>query len=47
VLALAELGKVRCRITTRPLPEVNRALEDLGRGQVIGRVVLAVPQPAA
>ena len=47
VLALAELGKVRCRITTRPLPEVNRALGDLERGQVIGRVVLAVPQPAA
>jgi len=43
VLALAELGKVRCRITTLPLLEVNRALEDLERGQVIGRVVLRIP----
>jgi len=45
VLALAELGKVRCRVTTRPLPEVNHGLEDLSRGQVIGRVVLALSQP--
>jgi len=43
VLALAELNKVRCRITPRPLPEINCALEDLERGQVIGRIVLTIP----
>ena len=43
VLALAELDKVRCRITARPLPQANQALEELERGQVIGRLVLAIP----
>ena len=46
VLGLAELGKVRCQIATRPLLEVNRALEDLDRGRVIGRVVLTISQLA-
>jgi len=43
VLALAELDKVRCRITARPWAEVNGALEDLQHGQVLGRVVLTIP----
>jgi len=43
VLALAELNKVRCRITTRPLLEVGRAFEELERGQVLGRVVVTIP----
>lgn len=43
VLALAEFEKLRCRIATLPLSEVNRALESLQRGQVIGRVVLTLP----
>jgi len=42
VLALANAGKVRCQVTTRPLPEVNRALEELDRGQITGRVVLTL-----
>jgi len=42
VLALAEAGKVHCQVTTRPLPEVNRALEELDRGQITGRVVLTM-----
>jgi len=47
VLALAEAGKLRCQVATRPLPEVNRVLEELGHGQITGRVVLAFTQPAA
>lgn len=42
VLALAEAGKLHCQVTTRPLPEVNRALEELDRGQITGRVVLTM-----
>ena len=40
VLAMATAGKVRCRVTTRPLTEANEALEELRRGQVAGRIVL-------
>ena len=40
VLALADAGKLRCQVTTRSLPEINRALEELSRGQITGRVVL-------
>jgi len=42
VLALADAGKLQCQVTTRPLPEVNRALEELDRGQITGRVVLTL-----
>jgi propanol-preferring alcohol dehydrogenase len=42
VLALAEAGKLHCQVTTRPLPEVNHALEELDRGQITGRVVLTM-----
>ena len=46
VLALADAGKVRCHVVARPLPEVNRALEELDHGQVTARIVLTLP-PAA
>jgi len=42
VLALADAGKLRCQAATRPLPEVNRALEELSAGQVTGRLVLTL-----
>jgi propanol-preferring alcohol dehydrogenase len=40
VLALAAAGRVRCQTATRPLAEVNEALEQLRDGQVSGRLVL-------
>jgi propanol-preferring alcohol dehydrogenase len=41
VLAMAEAGKVRCQVTSRPLVQVNEVLEDLRHGRIAGRVVLA------
>jgi propanol-preferring alcohol dehydrogenase len=41
VLAMAAAGKVRCQVATRTLAEVNEALDQLRRGQVSGRLVLA------
>jgi propanol-preferring alcohol dehydrogenase len=43
VLALASAGKIRCRVSTRPLSEAHQALEQLRSGQVSGRVVLVMP----
>jgi alcohol dehydrogenase, propanol-preferring len=40
VLAMAAAGKVRCQVTTRPLDDANKALDELRRGQVAGRIVL-------
>ncbi len=40
VLALAAEGKLRCRVTPRPLAEANAALEELRRGQILARAVL-------
>jgi D-arabinose 1-dehydrogenase-like Zn-dependent alcohol dehydrogenase len=37
---MAAAGKIRCRVTTRPLTEANQALEDLRKGAITGRVVL-------
>jgi propanol-preferring alcohol dehydrogenase len=42
VLAMAAAGKVRCQIATRPLADANEALDQLRRGQVSGRLVLAL-----
>lgn len=42
VLALADAGKLRCQVVTRPLPEINRVLQELARSQVTGRVVLTL-----
>jgi propanol-preferring alcohol dehydrogenase len=41
VLAMAAARKVRCQVAARPLAEVNEALDQLRRGQVSGRLVLA------
>jgi len=41
VLALAAAGKIRCHATTRPLDEANLVFEELRRGRVSGRTVLA------
>jgi propanol-preferring alcohol dehydrogenase len=41
VLAMTAAGKVRCQVAARPLAEVNEALDQLRRGQVSGRLVLA------
>jgi propanol-preferring alcohol dehydrogenase len=41
VLAMAAAGKVRCQVAARPLAEVNEALDQLRRGQVSGRLILA------
>ena len=41
VLAMAAAGKVRCQVAARPLADANEALNQLRRGQVSGRLVLA------
>jgi len=46
VLALAEDGKLRCQISTQPLSEVNQALQQMGHGQIKGRVVLTISAAA-
>lgn len=40
VLALAAAGKVRCQVTTYPLARANQVLDNLRRGQILGRAVL-------
>ncbi len=40
VLALAAAGKLHCQTSTRPLTQVNEALDQLRNGQVSGRIVL-------
>lgn len=42
VLAMAATGKVRCQVASRPLADANEALNQLRRGQVSGRLVLAL-----
>jgi propanol-preferring alcohol dehydrogenase len=42
VLKLAADGKLRCRIETRPLAEVNQVLDALKDGKLTGRVVLTI-----
>ena len=42
VLAMAAAGKVRCHVAARPLANANEALNQLRRGQVSGRLVLAL-----
>ena len=43
VLAMASKGKIRCRVTARPLVEVNLVMDQLRQGQVSGRMVLYFP----
>lgn len=40
VLQLASEGKVKCRIETRPLDEVDSVLNEMKEGGLVGRVVL-------
>jgi propanol-preferring alcohol dehydrogenase len=40
VLALAAAGKVRCQVSAIPLSQANQALDQLRRGQAVGRIVL-------
>ena len=40
VLAMAAAGKIHCHVTTRPLAEVNEALDQLRQGRISGRTVL-------
>jgi alcohol dehydrogenase, propanol-preferring len=40
VLQLAAEGKVKCRIEERDFAQVNRVLEDMKEGKLLGRVVL-------
>lgn len=40
VLLLAAEGKLRCRVSTRPLAEANDVLDQLRAGKVSGRIVL-------
>ena len=43
VLAMAEAGKIRCQVSSRPLAEANEVMDALRHGQVSGRVVLVAP----
>ena len=40
VLALASSGKLKCRVESRRLDEVNEIFDSMRRGQITGRVVL-------
>jgi len=40
VLAMAAAGKVRCQVVVRPLAQANKALDQLRKGEVSGRIVL-------
>ena len=40
VLAMAEAGKIRCQVSSRPLAEANEVMDALRHGRVSGRVVL-------
>jgi alcohol dehydrogenase, propanol-preferring len=40
VLELAAAGKLRCRIETRSLDQINETLDEMRRGNISGRVVL-------
>lgn len=40
VLALAEAGKLKCKVETQPLENINGVFERMRRGSIYGRVVL-------
>jgi alcohol dehydrogenase, propanol-preferring len=42
VLEMGAAGTIRCQVAMRPLSEAQQALEELGRGEVEGRVVLRI-----
>jgi propanol-preferring alcohol dehydrogenase len=39
-LALADAGKLKCHVETRPLAQVNEVLDEMEHGTLLGRVVL-------
>jgi propanol-preferring alcohol dehydrogenase len=39
-LALADAGKLKCHVETRPLLQVNEILDEMQRGTLLGRIVL-------
>lgn len=43
VLAMASKGKILCRVSARPLTEVNLVIDQLRQGRVSGRTVLSFP----
>jgi len=43
VLAMADIGKIRCQVATRPLLDANEVMDELRRGRVSGRIVLSLP----
>jgi propanol-preferring alcohol dehydrogenase len=42
VLQIAAEGKVKCKIETRGLAEVNEVMNEMKEGRLVGRVVLQV-----
>jgi propanol-preferring alcohol dehydrogenase len=42
VLAMAQAGKIRCQVRTRPLTEANGVMHALRHGQISGRIVLVI-----
>lgn len=42
VLELAALGRIKCRVETRPLEAVNEVFDEMRRGKIAGRVVLTM-----
>ena len=43
VLEMGAAGTINCQVETRPLEKAQQVLEELGRGEVTGRVVLQMP----
>lgn len=43
VLAMASKGKIRCKVSVRPLTEANLVIDQLRQGRVSGRIVLSFP----
>jgi propanol-preferring alcohol dehydrogenase len=41
VLAMASKGKIRCRVTARPLSDANQVMDELRHGWISGRMVLS------
>jgi alcohol dehydrogenase, propanol-preferring len=39
-LALADAGKLKCHVETRPLAQINEILDEMQSGKLLGRVVL-------
>jgi len=42
VLAMADMGKIRCQVATRPLFDANEVMDELRHGRVSGRIVLSL-----